>query len=82
MQGNKYALQVADSDISMQSVIEYTEPIISPTVSDGRLAYVFENKKPVVCAKQYQRVNVRRWPISGSNSAQLGHQMEVNLLLC
>ncbi|PTR14165.1 MULTISPECIES: Tol-Pal system beta propeller repeat protein TolB [unclassified Nitrosospira] len=51
-QGKKYSLQVADADgYNAQSVIEYTEPIISPSWSpDGtRLAYVsFENKKPVV----------------------------------
>ncbi|MSQ04750.1 MAG: Tol-Pal system protein TolB [Nitrosomonadaceae bacterium] len=49
---NKYALQVADADgFNAQSVIEYTEPIISPAWSpDGaQLAYVsFENKKPVI----------------------------------
>ena len=51
-QGKKYSLQVADADgYNAQSVIEYTEPIISPSWSpDGtNLAYVsFENKKPVV----------------------------------
>lgn len=50
--GNKYALQVADADgYNAQSIIEYTEPIISPAWSpDGsQLAYVsFENKKPIV----------------------------------
>ncbi len=51
-QGKKYSLQVADADgFNSQPVIEYTEPIISPSWSpDGtRLAYVsFENKKPIV----------------------------------
>lgn len=50
--GNKYALQIADSDgYNAQSIIEYTEPIISPAWSpDGsKIAYVsFENKKPVI----------------------------------
>lgn len=51
-QQNKYALQIADADgFNAQSVIEYSEPIISPVWSpDGKaLAYVsFENKKPIV----------------------------------
>ena len=51
-QGNKYALQVADADgFNAQSIIEYSEPIISPAWSpDGtQIAYVsFENKKPIV----------------------------------
>ena len=51
-QSNKYALQVADADgFNAQSIIEYSEPIISPAWSpDGtQIAYVsFENKKPIV----------------------------------
>ena len=72
--GNKYALQVADSDgYNAQSIIEYTEPIISPAWSpDGsQLAYVsFENKKPVVYV-QTLATRERRAVASfkGSNSA-------------
>ncbi|HBZ30482.1 MAG TPA: Tol-Pal system protein TolB [Nitrosomonas nitrosa] len=73
-QGNKYALQVADSDgFNAQSVIEYTEPIISPAWSpDGsKLAYVsFENKKPVVYVQTLstrERKAVANF--KGSNSA-------------
>ncbi len=72
--GNKYALQVADADgYNAQSIIEYTEPIISPSWSpDGtQLAYVsFENKKPVVYV-QTLSTRERRAVASfkGSNSA-------------
>lgn len=73
-QGNKYALQIADSDgFNAQSVIEYTEPIISPAWSpDGsKLAYVsFENKKPVVYVQTLstrERKAVANF--KGSNSA-------------
>lgn len=73
-QGNKYALQVADSDgFNPQSVIEYTEPIISPAWSpDGsKLAYVsFESKKPVVYVQTLstrERKAVANF--KGSNSA-------------
>lgn len=73
-QGNKYALQVADADgYNAQSIIEYNEPIISPSWSpDGnRLAYVsFENKKPVVYVQTLatrQRHAVANF--KGSNSA-------------
>ncbi|MCE7914930.1 MAG: Tol-Pal system protein TolB [Nitrosomonas sp. PRO4] len=72
--GNKYALQVADADgYNAQSIIEYTEPIISPAWSpDGtQLAYVsFENKKPVVYV-QTLATRERRAVASfkGSNSA-------------
>lgn len=73
-QGNKYALQVADSDgFNAQSVIEYSEPIISPAWSpDGsKLAYVsFENKKPVVYVQTLstrERKAVANF--KGSNSA-------------
>lgn len=51
-QGNRYALQVSDYDgFNARSLIEYTEPIISPAWSpDGsKIAYTsFEKKKPVV----------------------------------
>ncbi len=51
-QGNRYALQVSDYDgFNARSLIEYTEPIISPAWSPdgGRIAYTsFEKKKPVV----------------------------------
>ncbi|MDV6340350.1 Tol-Pal system beta propeller repeat protein TolB [Nitrosomonas sp. Is24] len=72
--GNKYALQVADADgYNAQSIIEYTEPIISPAWSpDGKqLAYVsFENKKPIVYV-QTLATRERRAVASfkGSNSA-------------
>ena len=72
--GNKYALQVADADgYNAQSIIEYTEPIISPAWSpDGtQLAYVsFENKKPIVYV-QTLTTRERRAVASfkGSNSA-------------
>jgi TolB protein len=72
--GNKYALQVADADgYNAQSIIEYTEPIISPAWSpDGKqLAYVsFENKKPIVYV-QTLSTRERRAVASfkGSNSA-------------
>ncbi|MCB1984364.1 MAG: Tol-Pal system protein TolB [Burkholderiales bacterium] len=73
-QGNKYALQIADSDgYNEHSIIEYTEPIISPTWSpDGsQIAYVsFENKKPVVYVQTIatrQRKAVANF--AGSNSA-------------
>ena len=72
--GNKYALQVADADgYNAQSIIEYTEPIISPAWSpDGnQLAYVsFENKKPIVYV-QTLSTRERRAVASfkGSNSA-------------
>ncbi|SFI78612.1 TolB protein [Nitrosomonas sp. Nm34] len=73
-QGNKYALQVADSDgHNAQSVIEYTEPIISPAWSpDGsKLAYVsFENKKPVVYVQELLTRNRKAVAnFKGSNSA-------------
>ena len=73
-QGNKYALQIADADgFNEHSIIEYTEPIISPAWSpDGsQIAYVsFENKKPVVYVQTLatrQRKDVASF--SGSNSA-------------
>src|SRR4030066_1186199 len=72
--GNKYALQVADADgYNAQSIIEYTEPIISPAWSPdgGQLAYVsFENKKPIVYV-QTLATRERRAVASfkGSNSA-------------
>ncbi|WP_074455737.1 Tol-Pal system beta propeller repeat protein TolB [Nitrosomonas eutropha] len=51
-QGSRYALQVSDYDgFNARSLIEYTEPIISPAWSpDGsKIAYTsFEKKKPVV----------------------------------
>jgi TolB protein len=73
-EGKKYALQVADADgFNAQSVIEYTEPIISPTWSpDGtQLAYVsFENKKPVVYVQTLAtRTRKAVANFRGSNSA-------------
>lgn len=72
--GNQYALQVADADgHNAHSIIEYTEPIISPAWSpDGsKIAYVsFENKKPVVYVQTLatrQRTAVANF--AGSNSA-------------
>jgi TolB protein len=73
-QGSKYALQVADADgFNAQSIIEYSEPIISPAWSpDGsQIAYVsFENKKPIVYV-QTLATRERRAVASfkGSNSA-------------
>ena len=71
---NTYALQIADADgYNAYSIIEYTEPIISPTWSpDGsRIAYVsFENKKPVVYVQTLatrERKAVANF--AGSNSA-------------
>jgi len=73
-QGNKYALQIADADgYNEHSIIEYTEPIISPAWSpDGsQVAYVsFENKKPVIYVQTLasrQRKAVANF--TGSNSA-------------
>src|SRR5687768_4275039 len=73
-QGKKYSLQVADADgFNSQPVIEYTEPIISPSWSpDGtRLAYVsFENKKPVVYVQTLAtRTRKAVANFRGSNSA-------------
>ncbi|SFW27862.1 Tol-Pal system beta propeller repeat protein TolB [Nitrosovibrio sp. Nv17] len=73
-EGKKYSLQVADADgFNAQPVIEYTEPIISPTWSpDGRqLAYVsFENKKPVVYVQTLAtRTRKAVANFRGSNSA-------------
>ncbi|SEP40769.1 TolB protein [Nitrosovibrio sp. Nv6] len=73
-QGKKYSLQVADADgFNAQPVIEYTEPIISPTWSpDGKqLAYVsFENKKPVVYVQTLAtRARKAVANFRGSNSA-------------
>ncbi len=73
-EGKKYALQVADADgFNAQSVIEYTEPIISPAWSpDGKqLAYVsFENKKPVVYIQTLAtRTRKAVANFKGSNSA-------------
>ncbi|MBL8496460.1 Tol-Pal system protein TolB [Nitrosomonas sp. JL21] len=72
--GNKYALQVADADgYNAQSIIEYSEPIISPAWSpDGnQLAYVsFENKKPVVYVQTLaSRERKAVASFKGSNSA-------------
>ncbi len=72
--GDSYALQVADADgYNAQSIIEYTEPIISPAWSpDGsQLAYVsFENKKPVVYIQTLgTRERKAVASFSGSNSA-------------
>ncbi|MCW5617938.1 MAG: Tol-Pal system protein TolB [Nitrosomonas sp.] len=73
-QGNKYALQIADADgYNEHSIIEYTEPIISPAWSpDGsQIAYVsFENKKPIIYVQTLatrQRKAVANF--TGSNSA-------------
>jgi TolB protein len=73
-EGKKYSLQVADADgYNAQSVIEYTEPIISPSWSpDGsKLAYVsFENKKPVVYVQTLAtRARKAVANFRGSNSA-------------
>ena len=73
-EGKRYALQVADADgFNAQSVIEYTEPIISPAWSpDGKqLAYVsFENKKPVVYVQTLAtRTRKAVANFKGSNSA-------------
>ena len=73
-QGNKYALQVADADgFNAQSIIEYSEPIISPAWSpDGtQIAYVsFENKKPVVYVQTLAtRARKAVANFKGSNSA-------------
>jgi TolB protein len=73
-QGNQYALQISDYDgFNARSLIEYTEPIISPAWSpDGnRIAYVsFEKKKPIIYV---QTLSTReRKPVAnfkGSNSA-------------
>lgn len=73
-QGNQYALQVADYDgYNARSLIEYSEPIISPTWSPdgGKIAYVsFEKKKPVVYVQTLatrERKAVANF--KGSNSA-------------
>ena len=72
--GSKYSLQVADADgYNAQSIIEYSEPIISPAWSpDGtQLAYVsFENKKPVVYVQTLAtRERKAVASFKGSNSA-------------
>ena len=73
-QGKQYALQVADADgMNAQSVIEYSEPIISPAWSPngGEIAYVsFENKKPIIYV-QTVTTGTRRVVANfkGSNSA-------------
>lgn len=73
-QSEKYTLQIADADgFNAHSVIEYTEPIISPAWSpDGsKIAYVsFANKKPVVYV-QTVATGARRVVANfkGSNSA-------------
>ncbi len=73
-QSNKYALQVADADgFNAQSIIEYSEPIISPAWSpDGtQIAYVsFENKKPIVYVQTLAtRARKAVANFKGSNSA-------------
>jgi TolB protein len=73
-QGSQYALQVSDYDgFNARSLIEYTEPIISPAWSpDGsKIAYTsFEKKKPVVYVQTLstrERKAVANF--KGSNSA-------------
>lgn len=73
-QGSQYALQVSDYDgFNARSLIEYTEPIISPAWSPdgGRIAYTsFEKKKPVVYVQTLatrERKAVANF--KGSNSA-------------
>lgn len=73
-QGSRYALQVSDYDgFNARSLIEYTEPIISPAWSpDGnRIAYTsFEKKKPIVYVQALatrERKAVANF--KGSNSA-------------
>lgn len=73
-QAGKYALQVADYDgANAHSLIEYTEPIISPAWSPNgsKIAYTsFENKKPVIYVQALatsERKAVANF--KGSNSA-------------